>query len=294
MRGSLEGKLDLRGPSRRTALGGLFAGGYALAAGPANAQAIVTDEAGLRIEEAHFEGDGGYNLPYYLAAPEGDGPYPCVIVVNEVFGIHAYIKDVCRRLAREGYVALAPDYFDRAGDPATLSDFAQIAPIVSATGQAQVLADTEGAVQHLRRQRFASRQRIGITGICWGGSIVWLAAARVGGLRAGVAWYGRLTPRRPGDFGYEANAIGPIDIVSELAVPVLGLYAQNDQGIPLESVDAMRQSLALSGNASGSEIVVYPGTSHGFHADYRPGYNETAARDGWSRMLGWFRANDVA
>jgi carboxymethylenebutenolidase len=291
---TLEGPNLLKPPSRRAALGGLFFAGYAAAAGEAEAQAIETDARGLEIEEATFFGHEGYELPFYLARPEGPGPFPAVIVVNEIFGIHSYIKDVCRRLAHEGYLALAPDYFDRAGDPAALASMQEIVPLVAATPQAQVMGDTEGAVQFLRGRRDIFRQRLGVTGFCWGGSVVWLAAAQIPEIRAGVAWYGRLTARREGDFGYAGPSVAPIDIAATLQTPVLGLYAQNDGGIPLESVDVMRAALALSGNPSGSEIVIYPEAQHGFHADYRASYNAEAARDGWRRMLAWFAVHGVA
>jgi carboxymethylenebutenolidase len=292
---TLEGRSVLAPPSRRAALGaGLFFAGYAAAIRPVHAQAIVTDERGLAIEEGQYAAHEGYDLPYYLAKPEGAGPFPAVIVVNEVFGIHEHIKDVCRRLAHEGYLAFAPDYFDRAGDPAAVTSFQEVAALVAATPQAQVLGDTAIAAQFVRSRRDVFRQRIGITGFCWGGSVVWLASAQIPEIRAGVAWYGRLTARREGDFGYAGPSLGPIDVAAELRAPVLGLYAQNDAGIPLESVDVMRQALALSGNESGSEIVVYPNVDHGFHADYRPSYNAEAARDGWRRMLAWFAANGVA
>ena len=292
---TLEGPNVLKPPSRRAALGaGLFFAGYAMAAGKAQAQAIVTDARGLEIEEATLFGHDGYELPFYAARPEGHCPFPAIIVVNEVFCIHDYIKDVCRRLAHEGYFAIAPDYFDRAGDPAAVATIQEVLPIVAATPQAQVMGDTEGAVQFLRGRRDVFRQRIGITGFCWGGSVVWLAAAQIPDIRAGVAWYGRLTARREGDFGYAGPSLGPIDVAPQLQAPVLGLYAQNDGGIPLESVDVMRSSLVLSGNQSGSEIVVFPDTEHGFHADYRPSYNAEAARDGWRRMLAWFETHGVA
>jgi carboxymethylenebutenolidase len=290
---SLEGPHVLQPPSRRAALGGVFFAGYALSVGPAAAQAIETDGRGLEIEEGTFPAHAGYNLPFYLARPEGHGPFPAVIVVNEVFGIHAYIKDVCRRLAHEGYMAIAPDYFDRAGDPAAQADMQGVAALVAATPQDQVMGDTQAAVQFLRTRRDASRQRIAITGFCWGGSVVWLAAAQIPEVRAGVAWYGRLTARREGEFGYSGPGLGPVDIAPALQAPVLGLYAQNDRGISLESVDVMRSTLTLSGNPSGSEIVIYPNTEHGFHADYRASYNAEAARDGWNRMLDWFRAHGV-
>lgn len=277
-------------PSRRAALVSMFTAGYALAVTPAQAQSITTPTDGLTLEEVRFAGAGGYAMPAYVARPTGAGRRPAIIVVNEIFGIHAYIKDVCHRLARAGYVAIAPDYFDRAGDPSTLTDFAQIRPIVAATPQAQVMADTEGALAWLSRQRFVASRRIGVTGFCWGGTIVWLTCARFAQVRAGVAWYGRLVARKPGEFGYAEGQTSAVEQAGALKAPVLGLYAQNDQGIPLESVEAMRGALAAAGNPTGSQIVVFPATDHGFHADYRPQYNAAAAADGWGRMLAWFES----
>jgi carboxymethylenebutenolidase len=277
-------------PSRRAAVGSLFTAGFALAAGPVQAQAIVTPADGLIIEEVRYKGHAGYGLPAYVARPQSVGRKPAVIVVNEIFGIHAYIKDVCRRLARAGYVAIAPDYFDRAGDPSVLSDFAAIRPIVGAASQAQVMGDTQGALAWLRAQRFVARDRMGITGFCWGGTIVWLACAQFPQVKAGVAWYGRLLARQPGEFGYSEGARAPVELAAALKAPVLGLYAENDQGIPLDSVGAMRSALAAAGNPTGSRIDVFTGTQHGFHADYRPQYNAAAASDGWGRMLAWFES----
>ncbi len=280
-------------PSRRAIAASLFTLGYAAAIGPANAQAITTPTDGLIIEEPRLRGAGGYALPAYLARPEGRARHGAVLVVNEIFGIHAYIKDVCHRLAREGYVALAPDYFDRAGDPAPLTDIAAIRPIVAAATHEQVMGDTGSALAWLRRQRFVARARVGVTGFCWGGSVVWMAAARFRSVKAGVAWYGRLSPPVAGGFGAEPGRPWPVDRAAALRAPVLGLYAERDRGISLESVAAMRAALVASGDRSGAEIVVIPGVEHGFHADYRPSYNEAAARDGWARMLAWFRAHGV-
>lgn len=288
---SPDGTLPDLKPSRRTALATMFTAGYALSVGPAHAQAITTDETGLTISEGTFPAFNGYALPYYMARPAAAGRRPAIIVVNEIFGIHAYIKDVCKRLAKQGYVAIAPDYFDRAGDPSTMTDFAAIRPIVAAANQAQVLGDTEGAVKFLQRQRFVRASRLGVTGFCWGGTIVWLACARLPAIKAGVAWYGRLTPRQPNDFGYTENQLSPIGEAAALRAPVLGLYAENDNGIPLASVEQMRAALAAAGNRTGSRIDVFPATQHGFHADYRPQYNAAAASDGWGRMLAWFESS---
>lgn len=283
---------DPLSPSRRLVTASLFTAGYALAVSPANAQAITTPTDGLLLEDVHVNGHGGYSLPAYVARPAREGAHPAIVVVNEIFGIHAYIKDVCHRLAREGYVAIAPDYFDRAGDPSTLTDYAQIRAIVQTAGHAQVMGDTGGALAWLGAQSF-SNGAFGVTGFCWGGAVTWMAAAAFAQFRAGVAWYGRLTQPAESAFIYEPNRPWPADVAGQLHAPVLGLYAETDQGIPLDTVEAMRAALEAAGNPSHSQIIVYPGTEHGFHADYRPSYNEAAARDGWTRALRWFRQHGV-
>jgi carboxymethylenebutenolidase len=280
-------------PSRRLVFGSMFFAGYAVAALDANAQPIVTPSDGLVVEDIHFAAVNDYHLPAYVARPEGRSRRPAIVVVNEVFGIHDYIKDVCRRLAREGYVAIAPDYFDRAGDPASLTDFDAIRPIVAAATHEQVMGDTQGALAWLDRQRFVRDNAIGVTGFCWGGAVTWMAAARFPAIKAGVAWYGRLVAPQAGGFGAEEGRPWPVDIAATLRAPVLGLYAENDRGIPLDTVEQMRVALAAANNPSRSEIVVYPGVQHGFHADYRQSYNAEAAADGWGRALAWFRTNGV-
>lgn len=280
--------------SRRTALASLFTAGYALGAGPANAQAITTDETGLVVEEITFRGAGRYQLPAYIARPAAPGRHPAVVVVNEIFGIHAYIKDVCRRLAKQGYVAIAPDYFDRAGDPSAMTDIQnQIRPIVASAVYAQVMDDTDGAVRYLKRQRYVNRKTFAVTGFCWGGAVVWMAAAHNRAFKAGAAWYGRLVPPDPGGFGAEEGRPWPVDVAGRLRCPVLGLYASEDRGIPLDTVETMRAALTAAGNPSNSEIVVYDGAQHGFHADYRASFKRDAAEDAWARMLAWFKANSV-
>jgi len=280
-------------PTRRGAIASLFTAGYALSMQPAQATAITTPSDGLRIdEEVRIFGHEGDAVPAYLARPRLAGRRSAIVVVNEIFGIHEYIKDVCRRLAHAGYVALAPDYFDRAGDPATVTDMNEIRRIVAATPSEQVMGDTGGAMDWLRGHRFVRDRNLGITGFCWGGAVVWQACARLD-FRAGVAWYGRLTAPPAGGFGAEEGRRWPVDLASELHAPVLGLYGERDTGIPLEQVEAMRAALAANGNPTRSEIVVYPGAEHGFHADYRPTYNEAAATDAWGRMLAHFRANGL-
>lgn len=268
---------------RRMLAASMFTVGYAAALSPAQASAIETDAEGLIIEEPSFPAHAGYTLPSYLARPAHGRPAPAIIVVNEIFGIHAWIKDICRRFAKAGYVAVAPDYFDRAGDPSTLKDFAEIRKIVDTAGLEQQMGDTGGAIQFLQAQPFVEAQNLAVTGFCWGGTVVWMAAARFPELKAGAAWYGRLVGQGERPF--------PVNVADELNCPVLGLYGGKDRGIPVDTVEAMRAALARVGNPTGSEIQVYPDAGHGFLADYREGYDAPAATDAWARTLAWFEAN---
>lgn len=280
-------------PTRRTLAASLFFAGYATAAVSSCASPVTTASDDLIVEDVHIRGASDYALPAYVARPAARGRHSAIVVVNEIFGIHDYIKDVCRRFAREGYIAIAPDYFDRAGDPAPLTDMNAIRAIVATADNEQVMTDTQGAIAWLTAQRFCDGD-IGITGFCWGGTVVWMAAARFAAIKAGVAWYGRLVRPQPGGWGAEEERLWPFDIGAALRTPVLGLYAENDRGIPLESVEQMRAAMQADDNPSRSEIVVYPGVQHGFHADYRDSYNAEAAADGWARCLAWFRAHGVA
>lgn len=277
-------------PSRRTIAASLFFAGYAPAALSACASPVTTPSEELIIEDVHVTGAGGYSLPAYVARPSAPGRRAAIIVVNEIFGIHDYIKDVCRRFAREGFVAIAPDYFDRAGDPAPLTDMQAIRAIVGTATHDQVMGDTRGAAAWLRAQTFVKGDAIGITGFCWGGSVVWMAAALIPEVKAGVAWYGRLV----GPQNSTEQRAWPYDIAATIHAPVLGLYGENDQGIPVSTVEQMRAALNAADNPTGSEIIVYPGVGHGFHADYRESYNAEAAADGWRRCLAWFRDHGVA
>ena len=287
-----EGNFD---PTRRTIAASLFFAGYASAAVSSCASPVTTPSDELIVEDVHINGFNNYSLPAYVARPSGAGRKGAIIVVNEIFGIHDYIKDVCRRFAREGFVAIAPDYFDRAGDPAPMTDFNAIREIV---GTANVRA-SDG--RYIRRNRLAEARRsfvnddaIGITGFCWGGTVVWMAAAHLSHIKAGVAWYGRLVAPEPGGWGIRRRSgSGRYDVRAQIAIPVLGLYAEQDQGIPLQGVENMRGALSAADNPTGSEIVVYPGVQHGFHADYRDSYNAEAAADGWTRALAWFRQHGV-
>ena len=284
--GSSAGDADI---SRR-GLAGLIAAGYAAFAVAADAAPIATPADGLETGPVTLPG----GLPAFVARPAGKGRHPAVIVVNEIFGVHEYIKDICRRFARLGYVAVAPEFFYRA-DPerslATLTDRAAMIKIVQTAKNEQVMGDVGATLDWLGTQGFVAAKHIGITGFCWGGNVVWMAAARFPALRAGVAWYGRLAAA-PGAPVTDVRKY-PLDIAGDLKAPVLGLYGGLDKGIPLTDVEAMRAALKAAGK-TGSDLIVYPNAEHGFHADYRPSYNAEAATDGWTRLLAHFKANGVA
>jgi carboxymethylenebutenolidase len=285
--GTEPGDLNL---SRRGLAAAAF-GGYALAAVCADAAPIRTDTQGLEADTVQF-GAGDRLIPAYLARPVGPGPFPSVVVISEVFGVHEYIRDVCRRFAKLGYAAIAPDLFVRAGDPSTSTDMNAVRKIVSATSDQQIMSDLAATVAFLKVHDYVDRRRMGIVGFCWGGAVAWLACERMKDFRAGVAWYGRLTAPKAGDFLGEPERKWPMDLVKDLRAPVLGLYAGKDQGIPLADVERMRQTLAAL-RKKGSDLVIYPDAQHGFHADYRASYDAKAAQDGWLRMLQHLRQNGV-
>lgn len=263
--------------SRRAATG-LFFAGYAVAALAADAKPVITSAEGLIIEEPLIPNGAPKPLPAYVARPATPGRHPVVIVVNEVFGIHAYIKDICRRLAHLGYVAVAPAFFYRSPvDLPAQTDFKIIIATVSEASDAQVDGDVRATTNWLKGQPFARPDKIGITGFCWGGAVVWRSCMVNPDIKAGVAWYGHVEKL--------------IARASELRVPVLGLYGLKDKGITQESLNQMRE--ALTAAHKHFEIKVYPDADHGFHADYRPSYNAADAADGWQRMLAHFKAHGV-
>lgn len=289
LRQDFDALVPVQGASRRSALQLMLGAGYAAAAAPVMAQqAIATPADGLSAGAVSFTVDGA-QVHAYRAAPQGRSGLPVVLVVSEIFGVHAYIADICRRLAHAGYLAIAPELFARQGDPGAYGEVAKLmSEIIAKVPDAQVIADLDGAVQWAGAHG-GDLRKIAITGFCWGGRITWLYAAH-GPVKAGVAWYGRLvgqasalTPKQPAD-------VAPI-----LKAPVLGLYGEKDGGIPLDTVDKMKAALgAGSPAAKASEFVVYPDAPHAFHADYRPSYRKEAAQDGWSRMLAWFKRHGVA
>ncbi|OHB29572.1 MAG: hypothetical protein A2790_06535 [Phenylobacterium sp. RIFCSPHIGHO2_01_FULL_69_31] len=263
-------------------------GGYALAAWSANAEPIKTDGMGLVQSMVQIKAPDR-EIPAFIARPAKAGKFPCVVLISEIFGLHEYIRDTARRLAKLGYAVIAPDFFVRAGDPSTMTDFPAILKIVATATDAQVAGDVAAAVTYLKAQPFADASLMGITGFCWGGSVVWETCARSSDFKAGVAWYGRLSN---GMSQPDPGNKNPIDLAADLKAPVLGLYAEKDNGIPLADVEKMKAALKSAGK-SGSDIIVYPGAQHGFHADYRPSYGKEAAEDAWAKMLAFFKKNGV-
>jgi carboxymethylenebutenolidase len=272
----------------RRGVAAVFFSGYAVAALSAEAEPIHTDEGGLVVETATLPSQG-FNLPAYVARPKDAGRFPAVIVASEIFGVHDYIKDTCRRLAKLGYVAIAPAFFVRVGDPAPLSDMNEIMKIVRQAPDPQVMGDVGAALEWLSSRPFVDPSRIAITGFCYGGGVTWLACERFQQIKAGVAWYGKMV--RPPGTPDDPNRLWPIEHVDQLRAPVLGLYGAKDglaAGVP-----AMREALAKAGKTD-SEIIVYPDAGHGFHADYRSSYVADDAANGWTRMLAFFAAHGAA
>lgn len=272
--------------NRRSFVTTIAAAGFALAVQPIHAQTVITTDAnGLDTGDASIDVEGG-KLPVYYARPEGGKNLPTVLVVQEIFGVHEHIKDVCRRLAKQGYLAIAPELYFRQGDPRTIDNVAELLQaIVNKVPDAQVLADLDACAAWAAKNH-GDADKLAITGFCWGGRITWLYAAHNPKLKAGVAWYGRLDSP-PTDL----QPKHPVDLAGELKAPVLGLYGGADQGIPLHDVEFMLEELERAG--AKSEIHVYPDAPHAFNADYRPTYRKEEAEDGWKRMLEWFERNGV-
>jgi len=288
----LPGSSTEAGATRRTALKTALGVGYAATAMPIMAQtAIKTPATGLAAGEGIFDVDGS-TVPFYYAAPEGKKNLPIVLVVQEIFGVHEYIADTCRRFAKAGYLAIAPDLYARQGDAAKYTDIGKLlAEVVSKVPDDQVMGDLDAAVAWAG-ENGGNVKKVAVTGFCWGGRITWLYAAHSKNVKAGVAWYGRLVGA--------SNAVNPkhpLELAASLKAPVLGLYGGQDGGIPLTTVNEMKEALAAAkGNAAAqaSEFVVYPQAPHAFHADYRPSYRKDAAEDGFARTLAWFKTKGMA
>ena len=274
---AIQGRMPI---SRRTfGISAAIAAGYAAAVQPVAASTITTDSEGLTEGMIELDVDGTM-IPGYRAKPEGATDAPVVLVVQEIFGLHAYIKDVCRRFAKEGFYAIAVEMYHRYGDVSSMSDFQEIFKIVAQVPDAEVMRDLDVAVEYAAGDG-GDASKLGVTGFCWGGRITWLYSAHNPNVDAGVAWYGRLVGEAS-----ENNPLHPVDVAQDLNGPVLGLYGENDTGIPLDTVAAMEDAL---GEGSPSKFIVYDDSPHGFHADFRPSYRENDATDGWARALDWFR-----
>lgn len=270
--------------SRREILGKVAAG-FALAAQPISAETITTSDEGLVAGDIRIPAEGG-EIPGYRAMPAAGSNFPVVLVVQEIFGLHEHIRDLCRRLAKEGYFAISAELYARQGDVSKLANIQEIFGIVRQVPDAQVMRDLDAQVAFAKASGKADAKRVAVTGFCWGGRIVWLYAAHNSNLKAGAAWYGRLVG--------EANALQPkhpVDVAAQLNAPVLGLYGADDTGIPLDTVEKMREAVKQAGKTA--EIIVYPNTPHAFNADYRPSYREKEAKEAWAKMLAWFRKNGV-
>ena len=273
---------------RRQFLVTKLATGFALAVQPVTSQTITTSTEGLEAGEIKMPVSDG-EIPAYRAMPAKGSRFPVALVVQEIFGVHEHIKDICRRFAKAGYIAIAPELYARQGEVAGLTNVQDIiAKVVSKVPDKQVMSDLDSAVAYAAKTGRVDASRLGVTGFCWGGRIVWLYAAHSPRLKAGVAWYGRLVGQPS-----ELTPKHPIDVAAELKAPVLGLYGEKDGGIPLETVEKMRAALKAAGKTT-SEIVVYPGAQHGFHADYRPSYSKADAEDGWRRLLAFFKRHGAA
>jgi carboxymethylenebutenolidase len=276
--------------NRRSFIVTTLGAGFALSVQPVMAQtAITTDTNGLTAGEIKVPAVGG-EMPAYRAQPATGSNFPVILVVQEIFGVHEHIKDVCRRLAKQGYLAIAPELYARQGDPQKYTNIQELmSTLVSKVSDAQVMGDLD-ACAGWAKSNGGDVARLGITGFCWGGRIAWLYDAHNPQVKAAVAWYGRIVAPAS-----DMTPKHPIDVAGQLNGPVLGLYGGQDQGIPLETLEQMRKAMAESGNAASkaSSILVYDKSPHAFHADYRPSYRKEDAEDGWKRLLAWFKQNGV-
>lgn len=285
----LESLLPAVKPSRRGFLASSGAVGFALAAGPLNAQALITTSAeGLDVADMKIAVAGG-DMPAYMAAPAAAGKYPVVIVVPEVFGMHEYQKDICRRLAKVGYVGVSLDPFFRMGDLSKMTVMGDVIAAANKLEDKQMLSDMDSLLDQATKSAKVNADKVGVTGMCRGGRSVWMYTAHSKRVKAGAAWYGGLGAVPP------AMTATPVDVVGTLNAPVLGLYAGADGGIPPAAVNQLVEALkGGSAGAKASKIIVYPDVPHAFHADYRPSYRKEAAEAGWKEMLAWFKQNGVA
>jgi carboxymethylenebutenolidase len=269
--------------TRRAFVTTSLATGFALAVRPVSADTITTDTDGLVAGEVKIP-IAGITIPGYRAMPKTGTKFPVVLVVQEIFGVHEHMRDICRRFAKAGFCAVAPELYARQADVSKMQDIPEIMKVVAKVPDAQVMADLDATWEWAKKSSNGDAAKLSITGFCWGGRIVWLYAAHQPKLKAGAAWYGRISGAHN-----ELQPKHPIDLAKTLKAPVLGLYGGADSGIPAAHVDLMKAELTAAKNPS--EIVLYPDTPHGFNADYRPSYRKDAAEDAWKRMREWFTKN---
>jgi carboxymethylenebutenolidase len=272
--------------SRRGFVVTSLASGFALAVAPDSAESCITATAGLDAADVKFPtGDG--EMVAYRAMPASGGPFPTVLVIQEVFGVHEWVKDVARRLAKAGYYAIAPALYARQGDPTKYTDVPKlISEIVVKVPTDEVMSDLDATVVYAKSTGKADTKRLAVTGFCWGGFATWMYAAHNPGLNAAVTWYGsdrKISTLQPQN---------PIDIAGEVKCPVLAFYGGQDKSIPQETIDKRAEVCKAAGKTC--EVKVYPDAQHGFNADYRPSYNAEAAKDAWKLMLDWFKKNGAA
>lgn len=275
--------------NRRTFLKATIGSGFAAAVLPVSAQTIHTDSAGLEAGKAEFDSQGT-KVPAYRAQPRDKRHLPIVIVIHEIFGVHEHIADVCRRFAKAGYLALAPNLYSRQGDPSAYPSIQQLNDeIVSKVSDASVMADLDAAIQWAGAHG-GDLNRVGAVGFCWGGRQAWLFAEHNARLKAAVAFYGRVVGQ-----SNERMPFNPVDRVADLHAPVLGLYGGQDTSIAQDTLDRMKTLVSRGPEAArGSQIVVYPDAGHAFFADYRPSYRKADAEDAWRRTLDWLKSHGVA
>ncbi|MGQ0510133.1 MAG: dienelactone hydrolase family protein [Betaproteobacteria bacterium] len=269
--------------NRRGFIAAAIAAGFAVTAEPVLGQAIKTPMDGLEGGDTKV-GD----IPAYYAVKKGGGKRPVVLVIPEIFGMHEYQKDICRRLAKAGYFGVSLDPFFRFGDLSKMTEIKQLVGLANQLTDQQAFADLDSVVAWTEKHKRANAGKLGLTGMCRGGRMVWMYTAHQKKIKAAVSWYGSLMPIPP------AMPTGPLDVTDKIHAPVLGLYAGADQGIPQEHVDRMVAGLRAFELDKRNPIHVYPGMPHAFHADYRPTYRKEAADDGWKRMLAWFKKHGVA
>lgn len=283
LRSEIDSLTPSRDFSRRDFVQTTVGSGFAAAVLPVTAQTMATDTAGLTAGPVTIT-VGDFKMPAYRAQPAGKSGLPVILVVSEIFGVHEHIADVARRFAKLGYLAIAPELFVRQGDAKAYTDIPKlISEVVGKASDAQVMGDLDAAVAWAKANG-GDTSKLGVTGFCWGGRIVWMYAAHNPGVKAGVAWYG------PVARAYSAGDKSPIDVAARIKGAMLGLYGGADGGIPDDTVEKMRDAVKAAGNPK-VEVVIYPDTPHAFHADYRPSYRKEQAEDGWKRCTAWFKTN---